>query len=170
MMANVAGFAVIGFALGWLAIGEIGLDLWISCAPYALAMCGIFLNTCIPDEEGDRLVGDRTSCVVLGSKSVGMIIPVFMGASAVVGVITGEDLCALAVIGSLPAVVAVGAEPSPTNSVLASQYAARMLLLLVCIKAPMLAILSILAYLGSRAYYGKRFGLRYPDLGGATKI
>ncbi len=170
MVANVVGFGVVGFALGWMAYAEIGRDLWIQCVPYALAMCGIFLNTCIPDEAGDREMGDRTSCVVLGRRPVGAMILAFMAASAVLGVLTGEVLCALAVIGSLPTMIAVSVEPSSPNSVLASQYAARLLLVLVCIKAPLLAVLSVLAYFGSRAYYRRRFGIRYPDLSGAIEI
>jgi hypothetical protein len=98
------------------------------------------------------------------------MIPVFMAASALLGLLTGEVLCTLAVVGSLPAIVAVSAEPSPPNSVLASQYAARLLLVLVCIRAPALAILGGAAYVGSRVYYRKRFGLRYPDLTGAREI
>jgi hypothetical protein len=108
--------------------------------------------------------------VVFGERSVGTMILVFMGASAVVGYLTGEMLCVLAVLGSLPAMVAVKVEPGPSNSVLASQYSARLLLLLVCVKAPLLAALSIAAYLASRRYYRRRFGLRYPDLTGATEI
>jgi 4-hydroxybenzoate polyprenyltransferase len=170
MAANVAGFAVVGFAMGWLAVTEPGSRLWIRCLPYALAMCGIFLNTCIPDEAGDRKLGDRTSCVVLGRRTVGTLILVFMAASAVSGAVSGEILCALAVVGSLPAMIAVGLEPTPCNSVMASQYSARLLLLLVCVKAPLLAIMGLIAYFGSRVYYRKRFGLRYPDMTGAKSI
>ena len=170
MAANVAGFGVVGFAMGWLAVAGPGRQLWIRCLPYALAMCGIFLNTCIPDEEGDRNLGDRTSCVVLGRRPVAIMIVVFMAASALAGALSGETLCVLAVIGSLPAIIAVGLEPTSANSVLASQYAARLLLILVCVRAPLLAILSLIAYAGSRVYYRKRFGLRYPDLTGAKQI
>jgi len=170
MVANVAGFGIVGFALGWLAVGGPDPQLWIRCSPYALAMCGIFLNTCIPDEAGDRKLGDRTSCVVFGRRRVGSMTLTFMAASAVSGALTGETICTLAVIGSLPAVIVAGLEPTSANSVLASQYAARLLLVLVCIRAPLLALLSIAAYVGSRVYYRKRFGLRYPDLRGAKKI
>jgi 4-hydroxybenzoate polyprenyltransferase len=170
MVANVFGFGVIGFAMGWLVYGEIGAALWVKCVPYALAMCGIFLNTCIPDEEGDRMAGDRTSCVAFGTEAVGRSIPVFMLAAGVAGMLTGEIICTLAVIGSLPAMVAVGLGPGVRNSVVASQFAARLLLVLVCIVVPLLAMLGIATYFGSRVYYRKRFRLRYPDLRGATRI
>jgi 4-hydroxybenzoate polyprenyltransferase len=170
MLANVLGFGVVGFAMGWLVYSGLGMSLWARCVPYALAMGGIFLNTCIPDEDGDRMVGDRTSCVVFGPAAVGRAALVLMLASVAVGILEGEVLCTLAVVGSLPAMVAVAVEPGSMNSVVASQLAARLLLVLVCIKAPLLGILGVLAYLGSRAYYGRRFGLRYPHIEGARRI
>jgi 4-hydroxybenzoate polyprenyltransferase len=170
MLANVVGFGVIGFAMGWLVYEGINRSLWVRCSAYALAMCGIFLNTCLPDEEGDRKVEDRTSCVVFGRQVVGVAILVFMCASVAAGILADEILCSLAVIGSLPAIVAVGVERSGTTSVVASQYAARLLLILVCVQAPLLGILSASAYLASRVYYRKRFGLRYPQLTGAAEI
>jgi 4-hydroxybenzoate polyprenyltransferase len=170
MLANVVGFGVIGFALGWLTYSRIDTSFWVRCAPYALAMAGIFLNTCIPDEEGDRRVGDRTSCVVWGAAKAGRAALVLIVISALAGVLSGETLCTLAVVGSLPAMLAVGIEASPANSIVASQFAARLLLVLVCIRAPLLAVLSVLVYFASRVYYRKRFRLRYPDIEGAGEV
>jgi 4-hydroxybenzoate polyprenyltransferase len=170
MAANVFGFAVIGFAMGWLVYGGLHVSIWARCAPYALAMGGIFLNTCIPDEHGDKLAGDRTSCVVFGPMVVGRAALVLFMAAAVAAILVGDVLCALAVAGSLPAMVAVSVTPGTSNSVTASQLAARLLLVLVCVEAPLLAILGVLVFLGSRAYYGRRFGVRYPDIGGAREI
>lgn len=170
ILANVIGFGVVGFAMGWLTYSDMGTTLWVKCSPYALAMGGIFLITCIPDEEGDRLLGDHTSCVVLGRVTAGRAAVLLTVVSAVVGVASGEMLCALAVLGGLPAVVAVGVEPDSSNSVMAGQLAARLLLALVSVRAPLLAVLTAVTYFGSRAYYKKRFGLRYPDLKGAAEI
>jgi chlorophyll synthase len=170
LLANVAGFGVIAFALGWLAYSRIGALLWIRCSPYALAMAGIFLNTCIPDEEGDRMVGDRTTCVMFGRAATGRAALALMVASASAAVLTGEVLCFLAVVGSLPGMVGVGIEPTPANSIVASQFGARLLMVLVSIGAPLLAVLGVLTYYGSRVYYRRRFGLRYPDLEGAGEI
>jgi 4-hydroxybenzoate polyprenyltransferase len=170
MVANVVGFGVIGFAMGWLAYAEMSWHLWTRCSAYALAMCAIFLNTCIPDEEGDRKAGDRTSCVAFGRRPVGMMVFVFMLASAAAGVLTDEMLCTLAVVGSLPAMVAVSMGGNTSDSVVASQYAARLLLLLVCIRAPLLGLLALAAYFGSRYYYRRRFGLEYPEMTGARGL
>jgi 4-hydroxybenzoate polyprenyltransferase len=169
MVANVAGFGVVGFAMGWLAYAGMGMPLWIRSSPYALAMAGIFLNTCIPDEAGDRLAGDRTSCVVFGRSAVARWALILTAAAAAVGILTGEMLCVLAVAASLPALVAVSAEPDPASSVVASQLAARSLLVLVCVKAPVFAVITVAVYVASRAYYRRRFGVGYPRMEGAVE-
>jgi chlorophyll synthase len=170
LLANVVGFAVIGFALGWLALRGAGPMLYVRAVPYALALSAVFLNTCIPDEEGDRAVGDRTSCVVFGSRAVAKAALVLLVASGLAGILTDEILCTLAISASLPAFIAVAIEPDPATSVVASQIAARLLLILVCIKAPLLAILTVATFAASKAFFRKRFGLAYPEIRGARKI
>jgi 4-hydroxybenzoate polyprenyltransferase len=167
LVANVAGFGFIGFAMGWLAFSDIGITLVLRSAPYSLAMAAIFLNTCIPDEEGDRAAGDRTTCVVFGKKAVGRAALMLLCLSAAAGLALGEVLCALAVLGSMAAFVAVAADPSPRNSVVASQYSARVLFIVVSVKAPVLAVLGVVTYVAAKVYYAKRFGLNYPNLTGA---
>jgi 4-hydroxybenzoate polyprenyltransferase len=85
LVANVVGFGVVGFAMGWMAQAGMVPELWLRCVPYALAMSGIFLNTCIPDEEVDRIIGDRTSCVVFGARRVGLAMTVLLAASVITG-------------------------------------------------------------------------------------
>jgi 4-hydroxybenzoate polyprenyltransferase len=167
LLANVSGFGLIGFALGWLAFGRTSLELWLRALPYALAMSGIFLNTCIPDEEGDRSVGDRTSCVAFGKTAVSRAALVCVCGSGLAGVLADEVLCSLAIVASLPGFVAVAVDPTSRTSVIASQFAARFLLVLVCIKAPLLGVFTLAIYLVSRAYYRRRFGLVYPNITGA---
>jgi hypothetical protein len=169
LLANVAGFAVVGFALGWLVYQPYHPVMWFRMLPYALAMSGIFLNTCIPDEEGDRSVGDRTSCVVFGRAAVARTALVLLVLSGLTGVVVGETLCVLAVAAGLPGFIGVALEPSPRASVVASQFAARFLLVLVCMKAPVLALLAVLTYFASRSYYARRFGIAYPRVTGAER-
>jgi chlorophyll synthase len=167
LLANVAGFAVVGFALGWLVYKPYHAMMWFRMLPYALAMSGIFLNTCIPDEEGDRSVGDRTSCVVFGAEVSARAALVIMGLSALTGLAVGETLCVLAVAASLPGFIGVALDTSSRASVVASQFAARFLLVLVCMKAPVLGVLSLLTYAASKSYYARRFGIAYPRVTGA---
>jgi chlorophyll synthase len=168
-VANVGGFGVIAFMMGWLAASGSLAGVWIRALPYALAMGGIFMNTCIPDEEGDRMAGDRTSCVVFGRRFAGLAGLALTGGAATAGLASGQVLVTLAVTSSLPGMVAVAVEPTSRNSVVASQFAARTLFVLLSIKVPLLALLGLLAVLASRVYYSRRFGLVYPRLTGAGR-
>jgi 4-hydroxybenzoate polyprenyltransferase len=167
LLANVAGFAVIGFAMGWLAYSDPGSGLVVRSVPYSLAMAAIFLNTCIPDESGDRAAGDRTSCVVFGKAAAAKAALVLLVLSAVAAFVLGEALCGLAVLASLAAFVAVAVEPVAGNSVIASQLSTRILFVMVSVKVPVLGVLGIASYAAAKVYYAKRFGLDYPNLQGA---
>jgi hypothetical protein len=81
----------------------------------------------------------------------------------------GETLAVLAVAAGLPGFIGVGLDPSSRTSVVASQFAARFLLVLVCVNAPVLALLAVLTYLASKSYYSRRFGVDYPRVAGAKR-
>jgi 4-hydroxybenzoate polyprenyltransferase len=167
LLANTAGFGWVGFLMGWFVYGDLGREAMARSAPYAIAMGGIFLNTCIPDEAGDRAAGDATTCVAFGRRVVGIAALLLMGGAFVAGILLDEIICAIAAIAALPAFAAVAADPTPTSSVVASQLAAWALFVLVAITAPLLAVLGAAAYVISKVYYAKRFGVDYPRLTGA---
>jgi chlorophyll synthase len=168
MLANGLGFGLVGFALGWLALLPYSADMLVRAAPYALAMCSIFLNTTIPDEPGDRSAGDRTTCVALGPGLVARAALAMLAASAAVAFLAGEAPCAIAAVASLPAFIAVAVEPSARVSVLASQFAARAFFVVLSVRVPQLGLLGALAYGLSKIYYARRLGLDYPRIEGAS--
>ncbi|MFH1220715.1 MAG: UbiA family prenyltransferase [Candidatus Eisenbacteria bacterium] len=167
LLANAIGFGWIGFVMGWLVFSDFGREPLVRSSPYVIAMAAIFLNTCIPDEVGDRAAGDSTTCVVFGKTAVSIVALALMCLAAAAGIISGEPILALAALGATPAFVAVAVRPTCSNSVLASQLAARILFLLVCVCAPILAVIGAIVYVASKIYYAKRFGVGYPRLTGA---
>jgi len=168
MLANGLAFGFLAFALGWLALLPYEGALLAGAAPYVAAMCAIFLNTTIPDRDGDRRAGDRTTCVALGPVAVARSALLLLAAAAALGFATGEARCAIAAIASLPAFIAVAVEPASPGSVLASQFAGRAFFVVVSVAVPPLAIMGGLAYLVTRFYYSRRFGLDYPGMNGAS--
>ncbi|MFZ1947792.1 MAG: UbiA family prenyltransferase [bacterium] len=170
LAANVAGFGWIGFVMGWLVFSRFGGEVCVRAIPYVVSMAAIFLNTCIPDEEGDRQARDRTTCVILGRRMASLAAVVLMSSAAGAGIVVDEPICAAAALGSIPGLVAVAVRPTPANSVLASQLAARILFVLVSVCAPVLAGIGAVTYATSRIYYAKRFGLKYPSMTGAAAL
>jgi len=168
MLANGLGFGFLAFALGWLALLPYEGALFLRAAPYAAAMCAIFLNTTIPDEGGDRRAGDRTTCVVFGPAAVSRSAVLMLAAAAALGFRTGGAQCAIAAMAALPAFIAVAVEPASSVSVIASQFAGRAFFVVVSVAVPPLAIMGGLAYWVTRFYYSRRFGLDYPRMDGAS--
>ena len=169
MLANGVGFGFLGFALGWTTLQPFGRAVVLGAAPYVVAMNAIFLNTTIPDEAGDRLAGDCTSCILFGRRLTALLALLMLAASAVSGVLAGELRCSIAAIVSLPAFVALVVEPSPRVSVVASQFAGRAFFVVVSIAVPLLAVMGGAAYGLSRLYYARRLGLDYPRITGARE-
>lgn len=168
MLANGLGFGLLGFAFGWLSVLPYEDSMLLKAAPYALAMCAVFLLTTIPDEAGDRSAGDRTTCVVMGKEWVARAGLVMLVAAGGAGLATGEAPCVLGAVASLPAFIAAAAEPSLGMSVLAGQFAGRVFFAVMCVAAPQLAVLGALAYWLSKTYYARRLGLDYPRIEGAS--
>ncbi len=166
LIANVAGFGVIGFVLGKLSQGSSGGFAMLAAIPYGLAMAAIFLNTCIADEEGDRAVGDRTTCVVFGRRAVSKLALIMLASSGLMAAVGGEVLLWLGAIGSMPGFVALAFEPTRRTSIVANRIAAGLLVILISIRIPLYGFLAICIYLVSRWYYRRRFGLDYPSLSG----
>jgi 4-hydroxybenzoate polyprenyltransferase len=167
LLANVAGFGWIGFAMGWIAYSDLGAEALRRSLPYSLAMGSIFLNTCIPDEQGDRVVGDRTTCVAFGRRRVSYAALSLMSGAVLSAILVGEPIGAVAAISSIPGLIAVAVRPAASYSIVASQMAACVLVFLAGICAPILLGIAAVTYLVSRLYYRTRFGLVYPRLGGA---
>ena len=170
MLANGAGFGFIGYLLGWLALRSFEPGAALGAVPYTIAMCGIFANTTIPDETGDRQAADVTTCVLLGPARVAVLALILLVASALTGFMLGEAPCALAAVVSLPAFIGVALKPHPAVSVIASQFAGRAFFVAVSVSVPPLALLGALTYGFSKMYYARRLRLDYPGMKGAREI
>ena len=164
LLANVAGFGVIGFTLGRLTNSPSLAQALVAAFPYSLAMAAIFINTCIADEEGDRMAGDRTICVVFGSRKVSRVAVVMLGLAGLVGALEGEILLWLAATAAMPAFVGLAVEPTRPTSLVASRVSAIALLALVTVRIPIYGLGAIGIYLVSSRYYRWRFNLKYPSL------
>ncbi|GIX06918.1 MAG: hypothetical protein KatS3mg115_1321 [Candidatus Poribacteria bacterium] len=90
LLANAIGYGVVSFLLGWTTARPVSiLALWESL-PYAFCVGGTFLFTTIPDREGDRLAGCRTTGVVLGPRWTGLLGWSCYGGAALLGLL-GEN-------------------------------------------------------------------------------
>ncbi len=162
--SNSIGFGLIGFMLGWLSIAPLEKRAFVLCSGYATAMAGIFLNTLIADEDGDRIVGDRTTCVVFGKRRVAVSAFVSILGAAAIAFLNGDGLLWIGMVGSIPAFLGALLEPSKETSVIASQTTAWIFVFLVGLKIPVYLLIAFAILIVSRIYYRSRLDLIYPSL------
>jgi 4-hydroxybenzoate polyprenyltransferase len=65
---NATGYGVLAFIVGWLSVAEASIAMFLIAIPYFFAVAAVFVNTTIPDIEGDRGEGKVTTGVFLGKK------------------------------------------------------------------------------------------------------
>jgi 4-hydroxybenzoate polyprenyltransferase len=66
---NASGYGLIAFVVGWLSASLPSGSMLIHGIPYFFAVAAVFVNTTIPDIEGDREEGKITTGVFIGKKN-----------------------------------------------------------------------------------------------------
>jgi 4-hydroxybenzoate polyprenyltransferase len=125
-------------------------------------VAALIASTTIPDIEGDRDAGLNTTGVVLGDRRTSLLAVVLMAAALVLG-LAGQDVpgAAAAALG-LALLLVAHATGTRSARVASSQGTVAAYTLAFGIQAPYVLLLLALAFLGSRAYYGRRFGITHP--------
>lgn len=162
ILINMMGAPLV-FGIGWLANGQIGLNLLFHTLPYATAIGAIFLLTTLPDVEGDRWAGKITFGVRYGISPT-VTLALILEALTIILAIAARDWAIL-----IPAMLALSffvnaARRSNLPAVLlAVRLSVLFISLMVCIRYPLYLFVLILNFYLSKWYYRKRFNLDYPS-------
>ena len=166
LIANMVGFGVLAFAVGWMAASsEFGWKtLWCSI-PYPLAIGAVYANTTVLDVEGDRKVGKETLAGRFGCNATLRLGVVFVACAVGSAWILGDRIMLLAGGIALPLFGWMMVSKKARAIDRASKGAILALSLRMAWTYPWYLVLMGGTFLGSRWYYRKRFGMRYPRLG-----
>lgn len=188
LIANMVGFGFLAFAVGWMAASShIGWKtVWCSI-PYPFAIGAVYANTTVLDVEGDRKVGKETLAGRFGIRRTLGLGVVFVACAVGTAWILEDRI--MLVSGGIALVlfgwmtvriknllrrktedllrrtenVCRAREERAIDQV--SKGAILALSLRLAWTYPWYLVLMGGTFLGSRWYYGKRFGMRYPRLG-----
>lgn len=162
---NGLGFGLLAFAAGWATCAPLSARAFLAGLPYGAAVAGVIASTTIPDEKGDRLLGLRTSVVVLGERGTSLLSVWLLAAAVVAGLLLREPVAVLGSLLSMPLMLRAHATRAGRDRVLADQASVGAFALVAAFRAPLILVLMAAAYLASRAYYRVRFDLTYPEIG-----
>ena len=170
LISNAVGFGLIAFLMGYQSEGSLTHQSLLRAIPYVVAMAGIYVNTCIPDIEGDLKVGDTTICAMIGKEKSAWVALLFIVVASLLSIVLGEMLCLIGTVIALPAAVGLAIDPWRECSVLTSQIVGRGFFITVSILMPLLALIGLLTYVGSKVYYARRLRIDYPRIDGAKPL
>jgi len=137
---------------------------WLIPAYFALTVGATYVLTTIPDCEGDRATGKRTVAVVLGRTRALVSALILFVISAVVAWQVGEGVLVYLAIGAVFLVLA----SLMLRTEASVRFASKIPLLALTVAAgsyyPVYLLFVVALFIGTRAYYLKRFGIIYPEL------
>jgi 4-hydroxybenzoate polyprenyltransferase len=164
-LSNSIGYGVIAFALGWVIGNPLSKATLLYSLPYFFAIAGVFINTTIPDIEGDKQTKEITTGVVLGKKSY-LLSTVFVFISFVLSVYLCDWVCGVASMVALPLflLATINIKRDLKYCFISTRVSAPVLPLLVGFKFGWFIPLLVLVVLAMRLYYKHRFNIIYPKI------
>jgi len=164
LVFNSLGYGMVNFLVGWTAAGNLGGKAFLHALPYCLAVGGVFLNTTIPDIEGDRADGAITTGVFLGEvRTAALGLSLLLGAALASGLLR-DIVCLAASVAAIPFFAAALVKRNRRWYLRSFRIGAPALVVAAVILSPYYLILLVVTFVSMRIYYKYRFDLSYPSV------
>jgi len=161
---NLISHGSLVFLAGFCARADFSLRVVLFSIPYAMAVAAVYLNTTLPDIEGDKISGKMTFGVRYGILKSTLISTLLVILSIVFALIFLDLPFLFSAVLSLPFYIFALVTKEVGKSVLATKSSIFFLSLAAGYFYPWYFVILILGFLGTRLYYKKRFNLEYPGL------
>jgi 4-hydroxybenzoate polyprenyltransferase len=166
---NMVGHGMLAFLFGWVLTQNFNIEGIVKSLPYVLAVGAVYLNTTLPDLEGDKAAGKKTYAMEWGLGKT-LRTSFWMTVTAVVFAILFADYAfALAAAISLPFFTAARMHKSLNEATLATKVSILALSLFAAIYFPPYLAIVLLVVVATRIYYAARFSIKYPVLTGKSE-
>jgi 4-hydroxybenzoate polyprenyltransferase len=164
MRNNMLGHGMLAFLFGWVMYANFNIESVLKSVPYMLAVGAVYLNTALPDLNGDKAVGKVTYAITWGVPKTQLVALIMVAAAVVLAVMAADYALAIAAAAALPFFIAARVAGKISRSVLATKIAILALSVFAVVYFPPYLILLLLTIVATRTYYAKRFALAYPVL------
>ncbi|MBN1693997.1 UbiA family prenyltransferase [candidate division WOR-3 bacterium] len=164
---NSCGYGVLAFMVGWLAVvSEPSKSMFITAIPYFFAVAAVFVNTTIPDIEGDRREGKVTTGVFLGKKNTLLLGVILDFVAIVVSYLMGERgyICLIGAGLAFPIFLIAYIKQTKKTILFSFRAIPGILAIIVFFISPIIIPL-FAAVLGvQKVYYKRKFNIDYPSM------
>ena len=164
-LANAVGFALIAFGVGWhLSGAAFGVTFFISSVPYFLLMCAGSISSTLPDTEGDRKCGKKTTAVTIGVQNAHVIASLFIAAGLGIALILHDWVAVACAAPAVPFYTAFLIHKTAGTMESTYKIGGLIMMLAAAVVFPYLAFASLVSLFATVAYFRVRFHVWYPSL------
>lgn len=164
LLSNALGHGSLTFLIGWCVSSGLSAKVLFLSLPYFLAVAAVYLNTTLPDIQGDRKVKKFTLGVKLGIPVATRLSVIFVLLALFLAWIVQDWIFGIAAVLSLPFFVYAALTKKPKGIILSNKMAVLFLTVAAAVFYPWYFIVLIVGFLGTRAYYRSRFNMTYPAI------
>jgi 4-hydroxybenzoate polyprenyltransferase len=164
LLSNALGHGSLTFLIGWCVISNLSLEAFLFSLPYLLAVAAVYLNTTLPDIEGDRKVKKITLGVKLGISKSCWLSVIFVLSSLFLALVVKDWVFMLAGGLCFPFFLFAALTKKAKQIILSSKMGVLFLTLAAAFFYPWYFIILVLGFLGTRIYYKVRFNMTYPTI------
>jgi len=164
LLSNALGHGSLTFLIGWCTSSDLTLKALLFSTPYLLAVGAVYLNTALPDIEGDRGAKKITLGVKLGVPRATRLSLVLVLCSVFLAGGLKDLAFVIAAALSFPFFFYAALTKTMKQIILSSKMAVLFLTIAAAIFYPWYFILLIAGFLATRVYYKLRFNLEYPTI------
>ncbi|MGB9597317.1 MAG: UbiA prenyltransferase family protein [Candidatus Poribacteria bacterium] len=167
LFANALGFGIVAFSVGWSSKSNLSINSLLDSIPYFLCVSSAFINTTIPDMEGDLRNGDMTTGIYLGIKKSCLLSTMILILVILASLYRRDIVPLIASAVSLPffiymTISNLGDKINIKTISLATKISVLTLSLLVSFLIPTYFVILMLTIIFVRIYYRIRFRVNYP--------
>jgi 4-hydroxybenzoate polyprenyltransferase len=164
---NASGYGVLAFMVGWLVVAsEPSKSMFVIAIPYFFAVAAVFVNTTIPDIEGDREEGKVTTGVFLGRKNT-LLLGIILDLVAIVVSFYLREKGYICLIGAglaFPIFLIAYIKQTKKTILFSFRAIPGILAIIVFFISPIIIPL-FAAVLGvQKVYYKRKFNIDYPSI------
>ena len=161
---NGAGYGILAFFVGWLSVAEMKSSMFIYSIPYFFAVAAVFVNTTIPDIEGDKGEGKVTTGVFLGKKNT-LLLGVLLDLIAIIiSYLLKNYICLIGSGIAFPIFLFAYIRGAKKPILFSFRMIPAILMIIVFYLMPVVIPLFLLILVIQKVYYKKKFDLDYPAI------
>ncbi len=162
LCANAIGYGSIAFLVGWTTLTPISVEAVHSSLPYLFSVAAAFVNTTLPDVQGDEASGDNTIGVWLGKKRACLLSLILLIAAIVSAALFRDWIAGTTSVVCLPIFIYMNLYPKQNVIIWATRIGILILSCCAGVLFPIYLLWFGIVIFSTRWYYSFRFGIRYP--------